>query len=80
MTCEEKLKELKPTCCSLCTEFPVTSWGVTHENYTIISNLPFNIQGVQECIFLYIGALGERSFEPDEVPSSNYVGQILVTN
>lgn len=51
-----------------------------HKNYTINSNLPFTIQGVQKCIFLYIGPLRERSFEPDEVPSSNYVGQIFVTN
>lgn len=75
-----KLKELKPMCCSLCTEFPVTSWGVMHKNYTISSKLPFNNQGVQECAFLYIGALGERGFEPDEFLSSIYVGQILVTN
>lgn len=38
------------------------------------------IQGVQESIFLNIGAVGERSFEPDEVSSNNYVGQILVSN
>lgn len=69
--CEEKLKELKFTYCSLCTELSVASWGVNHKNYTVIISLSFNKQCVQECTFLYIDTLRERSFEADDVSLSN---------